>query len=132
METVMLSRIAMATAVTLALAAPAFADSSSCSEPYPPTAIDGSTVTMDQLKAAAHDANLFIKASDEYQSCLNADYMAQQEAAAKSKDKKPLDPSIKADIEAKIASNQKEKEKVGSEFQATLTAYKAKHPDQKL
>jgi hypothetical protein len=131
METVMLSRIAMATAFMLALVAPALADSSSCSEPYPPTAIDGNTVTMDQLKAAAHDANLFIKASDEYQTCLTADYAAQQEAAAKSKDKKPLDPSIKADVEAKIAANQKEKEKVGNEFQTALNAYKAKHPEQK-
>ena len=74
--------------------------------------------TVDQLKAAAHDANLFMKASDEYQTCLNADYSAQAEAAAKSKDKKPLDPSIKADVEAKIANNQKEKEKVGAEFTA--------------
>jgi hypothetical protein len=124
----------MAAAFTMALAVPALADSSSCSEPYPPSAIDGNTATMDQLKAAAHDANLFIKASDEYQSCLNADFMAQQEAAAKNKDKdkRQLDPSIKADVEAKIASNQKEKEKVGGEFTAALDAYKAKHPDQKL
>jgi hypothetical protein len=127
----MLSRLAIASAFVLGMAAPALADSSSCSEPYPPTAIDGNTATMEQLKAAAHDANLFMKASDEYQTCLSADYTAQAQAAAKSKDKKPLDPSIKADVEAKIASNQKEKEKVGAEFTATLTAYKAKHPDQK-
>jgi len=114
------------------MAAPALADSSSCSEPYPPAAVDGNTVTYDQLKAAAHDANVFMKASDDYQSCLNSDYQAQAQAAAKSKDKKPLDPSIKADIEAKIGNNQKEKEKVGNEFQAAMTAFKAKHPDQKL
>jgi hypothetical protein len=128
----MFNKIAMATAFTLTLAAPALADPSSCSEPYAPTAIDGNTATMDQLKAAAHDANLFIKQSDEYQNCLNADYMAQQEAAAKTKEKKPLDPSIKANVEAKIASNQKDKEKVGGEFQAALTAFRAKHPDQKI
>ena len=128
----MLSRIAMASAFVLALAAPALADSSSCSEPYAPSALDGNTATLDQLKAAAHDANLFMKASDDYQSCLNADYVAQEQAAAKSKDKKPLDPSIKADVEARIRSNQGQKEKVGAEFQAALNAYKAKHPDQKL
>ncbi len=128
----MLSRIAMASAFVLGMAAPAFADSSSCSEPYPPTAIDGNAVTVDQLKAAAHDANLFMKASDEYQTCLTADYSAQAEAAAKSKDKKPLDPSIKADVEAKIANNQKEKERVGAEFTAALGAFRAKHPDQKV
>jgi len=128
----MFSRIAMASAFVLGMAAPALADSSSCSEPYPPTAVDGGTVTFDQLKAAAHDANLFMKSSDDYQNCLNSDYMAQAQAAAKSKGKKPLDPSIKADVEAKIASNQKEKEKVGNEFQAAVAAFKAKHPDQKL
>jgi len=132
MAGIMLSRIAMASAFVLGMAAPALADSSSCSEPYPPAAIDGNTVTYDQLKAAAHDANVFMKASDDYQSCLNSDYLAQAQAAAKSKDKKPLDPSIKADVEAKIGSNQKEKEKVGTEFQAAVAAFKAKHPDQKM
>ena len=90
--------------------------------------------TRNQLKAAAHDANVFMKASDDYQSCLNSDYMAQAAAAAKNKDKdkRTLDPSIKADVEAKIGSNQKEKEKVGTEFQAAVAAFKAKHPDQKM
>jgi hypothetical protein len=134
MARIMLSRTLIASAFVLGMAAPALADSSSCSEPYPPAAIDGNTVTYDQLKAAAHDANVFMKASDDYQSCLNSDYMAQAQAAAKSKDKdkRTLDPSIKADVEAKIGSNQKEKEKVGTEFQAAVAAFKAKHPDQKM
>ena len=124
----MLSRIAMASAFVLGMAAPALADSSSCSEPYPPTAIDGNTATADQMKAAHNDVVNFIKSSDDYQSCLNADYQAQSQAAAKSKDKKPLDPSIKADVEARLEANQKEKEKVGAEFNTAVVAYKAKHP----
>ena len=124
----MLSRIAIASAFVLGMAAPALADSSSCSEPYPPTAIDGNTATADQMKAAHNDVVNFIKSSDDYQSCLNADYTAQAQAAAKSKDKKPLDPSIKADVEAKLEANQKEKEKVGAEFNTAVVAYKAKHP----
>jgi hypothetical protein len=128
MTGIMLSRIAMASAFVLGMAAPALADSSSCSEPYPPTAIDGNTATADQMKAAHNDVVNFIKSSDDYQSCLNADYTAQAQAAAKSKDKKPLDPSIKADLEAKLEANQKEKEKVGAEFNTAVVAYKAKHP----
>ena len=124
----MLSRIAMASAFVLGMAAPALADSSSCSEPYPPTAIDGNTATTDQMKAAHNDVVNFIKSSDDYQLCLNADYQAQSQAAAKSKDKKPLDPSIKADVEARLEANQKEKEKVGAEFNTAVVAYKAKHP----
>ena len=124
----MLSRIAIASAFVLGMAAPALADSSSCSEPYPPTAIDGNTATADQMKAAHNDVVNFIKSSDDYQSCLNADYTAQAQAAAKSKDKKPLDPSIKADVEARLEANQKEKEKVGAEFNTAVVAYKAKHP----
>jgi hypothetical protein len=110
------------------MAAPAFADSSSCSEPYPPAAIDGSTATENQMKAAHNDVVNFIKSSDDYQSCLNADYVAQAQEAAKSKDKKPLDPSIQAAVNAKIEANQKEKEKVGAEFNTAVVAYKAKHP----
>jgi hypothetical protein len=124
----MLSRIAMASAFVLGMAAPALADSSSCSEPYPPTAIDGNTATADQMKAAHNDVVNFIKSSDDYQSCLNADYTAQAQEAAKSKDKKPLDPSIKAAVSAKLEANQKEKEKVGAEFNTAVVAYKAKHP----
>ncbi len=124
----MFSRIAMASAFVLGMAAPALADSSNCSEPYPPTAIDGSTATADQMKAAHNDVVNFIKSSDDYQSCLNADYAAQAQAAARSKDKKPLDPSIKADVDAKLEANQREKEKVGAEFNTAVGAYKAKHP----
>jgi len=124
----MLSRIAIASAFVLGMAAPALADSSSCSEPYPPTAIDGNTATADQMKAAHNDVVNFIKSSDDYQSCLNADYTAQAQAAARSKDKKPLDPSIKATVDAKLEANQKEKEKVGAEFNTAVVAYKAKHP----
>jgi hypothetical protein len=128
MAAIMLSRTLMASAFVLGMAAPALADSSSCSEPYPPTAIDGNTATADQMKAAHNDVVNFIKSSDDYQSCLNADYTAQAQAAARSKDKKPLDPSIKANIDAKLEANQKEKEKVGAEFNTAVVAYKAKHP----
>jgi hypothetical protein len=128
MAGIMFSRIAMASAFVLGMAAPALADSSACSEPYPPTAIDGNTASADQMKAAHNDVVNFIKSSDDYQSCLNADYQAQAQAAARSKDKKPLDPSIKADVETKLEANQKEKEKVGAEFNTAVVAYKAKHP----
>jgi hypothetical protein len=124
----MLTRIAMASVFVLGMAAPAVADSNNCSEPYPPAAVDGNAATADQMKAAHNDVVNFIKSSDDYQSCLNADYTAQAQAAAKSKDKKPLDPSIKADVNAKLEANQKEKEKVGAEFNTAVIAYKAKHP----
>ncbi len=113
----------------LALAAtPAFADPSSCYEPYPPAAVDGKTATESQMKHAMADVNDFIKASDDYQNCMNSEFIAMQKKAKQSKDKTPLDPSIQAMVQNKIDTNQKLKERVGAEFNTAVIAYKAAHP----
>lgn len=124
----MLNKFVISAVFVFGMAAPALADSSSCNEPYAPAAVDGSTATEAQMKSAHDDVTNFIKSSDDYQNCLNADYMAQEREAKKQKDPKPLDPSIKADVQAKLAKNQSEKEKVGAEFNTAVQAYKAKHP----
>lgn len=124
----MLNKFVMSAVLLFGMAAPAFAESGSCFEPYAPAAVDGSTATEAQMKSAHDDTVNFLKSSDDYQTCLNADYIAQEAAAKKQKDPKPLDPSIKADVQAKLAKNQSEKEKVGAEFNAAVQAYKAKHP----
>jgi hypothetical protein len=107
---------------------PALADSSLCVNPYPPSAVDGSKATMQQMKDARQDVQTFIAASDDYQKCLGDDLDAQVKAAANQKDPKPLDPSIKADVDAKIEANQHMKEKVGAEFNAAVQSYKKAHP----
>lgn len=124
----MLRRISLASCLVLAMAAPALADSSSCYEPIAPAAVDGKTATEAQLKSSLGDVKEFIKQSDDYQTCLLSDLAEQKRTAARSKDKKPLDPSIEADADAKIAKNQALKEQVGSEYNAAATAYKAAHP----
>jgi hypothetical protein len=113
----------------LALAAtPAFADMSSCYEPIPPAATDGNIATEAQMKSAHNDVLDFIKASDDYQNCLNSEYIALEKKAKASKDKTPVDPSIKAGVQTKIDNNQKMKERVGAEYNASAIAYNAKHP----
>lgn len=109
-------------------ATPAFADISSCYEPLPPAAVDGSTATEKQMKSALTDVKDFIKASDDYQNCMNSEFIAMQKKAKESKDKTPLDPSIQPSVQAKIDSNQKLKERIGAEYNTAVAAYKAKHP----
>jgi hypothetical protein len=109
-------------------ATPAFADMSSCYEPLPPAAVDGSAATERQMKSALTDVKDFIKASDDYQNCMNSEFIAMQKKAKESKDKTPLDPSIAPSVQAKIDQNQKLKEKIGNEYNAAVVAYKAKHP----
>ena len=75
-------------------ATPAFADMSSCYEPFPPAAVDGGTATEKQMKSALSDVKDFIKASDDYQTCMNSEFIAMQKKAKDSKDKTPIDPSI--------------------------------------
>jgi hypothetical protein len=122
----MLNKFALAAAALMISAAPALA-AGGCDEPYAPAAIDGSTATEAQMKGAHDDVVNFMKASDDYQGCLLNDLKEQQAAAAKAKDPKPLDPSIAAGVNKAVDQNQRMKEKVGSEFNAAVMAFKAAH-----
>ena len=122
----MFKQFCLACVMIAASAVPALADSSSCSEPIAPASVDGGTATVTQMNGAHDDVVNFMKASDDYQACLYTDLNDQKRAAAK--DKKDLDPSIEANVNAKVDANQKLKEKVGGEFNAAVLAYKAKHP----
>jgi hypothetical protein len=107
-----------------ATAAPALADQ--CSEPIPPSAVDGSTATKEQMTQARDDTVHFIKASDDYQSCLYADLKMQKMEAVKNK--KTFPSSIEDAVNAKVKDNQSEKEKVGGEYNAAAIIYEKKHP----
>ena len=123
----MFGRFGIASLFVVAMAAPALADS--CSDPIPPeVTVNGSTATMQQMSDAIKDFKNFQAASDDYQNCLLADLKQQEQAAANAKDPKPLDPSIAAGVNAKIAANQSEKQKVGAELNAQIIAYKTAHP----
>ena len=125
----MIGKFGLAVAAVLISAAPALADSSVCGgAPFAPAAVDGSKATESQMKDAHDDVVNFIKASDDYQACMFNDLDQQKAAAAKAKDPKPLDQGIIDAVNAKVAQNQKTKEKVGAEYNAAVHAYKAAHP----
>jgi hypothetical protein len=121
----MLKTFALTAAVALCSAAPAWAESA-CQEPIAPAAVDGNTATADQLHMAVLDVKTFIKQSDDYQDCLWKELKDQQDAAKR--DKKDLDPSAAQGVQDKVKSNQALKERVGNEYNAAATTYKAKHP----
>jgi Skp family chaperone for outer membrane proteins len=115
----------LALGAALSIAAPALAFAA-CERPSPPASVDGAAVTMDQLVAAKNGVTAFITASDDYQSCVLADLAAQQKAAKKGGPK--LDPAVKKTADDSISGNQADKEKVGTDFNAAVKAYKAAHP----
>jgi hypothetical protein len=117
-------KFSLAAAFVVASIAPALAQN--CSDPIPPATIDGQTATKEQMSQMRDDVVNFIKSSDDYQACLLADLRAQKQQAAK--DKKELPASVEEAVNAKVQANQKEKEKVGGEFNAAVVAYKSKHP----
>jgi hypothetical protein len=123
---IMLRKIALASAFLVATVAPALADASSCSEPIAPAAVNGATATAQQMKDAHADVVNFIKASDDFQECIGDEYKREKAQAAV--DKKPMDPTIADQMDAKIQSNQGMKEKVGNEYNAAVVAYKTAHP----
>jgi hypothetical protein len=122
----MLGKFGLAAAALLISAGSAMA-AGACDEPYAPAALDGSKATADQMKGAHDDVMTFMKASDDYQSCLLNDLKNQKATAAKAKDPKPLDPSIEAGVNKAIDANQRMKEKIGAEFNAAVLSYKAAH-----
>lgn len=124
----MYSKFGTAVALLLLSVSPSFAAGSACEDPIAPTQIDGTKATAKQMKDAIQDFKTFQAASDDYQSCLVDDLKLQKTEAAKGKDPKPLDPSVEQAVNAKIDANQRLKEKVGAELNASVQAYKAAHP----
>lgn len=117
--------IALASAFVLASTAAAFAE---CSDPIAPAPVNGKTATIEQMRAAQADVKAFIKASDDYQSCVLAELGAKRLEASKSKDKQPVPPDVVASYEGKVNANQQLKQKVGDEFNAAVKDYQAAHP----
>jgi hypothetical protein len=110
--------------ILASVAAPVMAQGA-CTAPAPPAAVDGSKVTIDQLRAAINDAKAFIAASDTYQTCVGNDITAQKAAATK---EKPFDGAIEAAAMAKVNDNQSQKQKVGDAINGAIGAYKKAHP----
>jgi hypothetical protein len=122
----MIGRICAITTLLLLGAAPAFAQGE-CLDPIAPAAVDGNSATKEQMEAARGDVMNFMKSSDDYQDCLDADFKQKKDKALK--DKKPLDPQMAQQVDNEISANQQMKEKVGAEYNAAVVAYKAKHPN---
>jgi hypothetical protein len=122
----MLGKFGLAVAALVLSAAPALA--ASCLEPVPPTATDGTKASEQQMRDAIADFKQFQAESDDYQSCLLHDLDLQKKEAAKQTPPKPLDPSVQQGVDAKVAENQRLKEKVGAELNASIIAYKQTHP----
>ena len=121
----MLKTLGLVAALVLGSAAPALAQSM-CSEPIAPAAVDGSVATAPQMSSAHDDVITFLKQSDDYQTCVLKELNDAKADALKAK--KDLDPALAPAADAKIRANQGLKEKVGAEFNASVLAYKAKHP----
>jgi hypothetical protein len=123
----MLRTLALVAGLILASAVPAAAQSM-CSEPIAPAPIDGKTATLAQLHSAVMDVKTFLKQSDDYQDCINQEWVKARDAAVKAK--QTLDPNLDTIRQQKIMANQALKEKVGAEYNAAATAYKQAHPGQ--
>jgi hypothetical protein len=115
----------LAVSAALALAAPGLA-LAACERPSPPSSIDGSKVSLDQLRTAQGAVVSFMTASDAYQDCINGELTAQRAAATAAKTK--VDPALVKAAKDNGDQNQADKERVGAEFNAAVRAFKAAHP----
>src|SRR5262245_24714100 len=107
----MIRRICLPAVALTLFAAPAFAQDNCAAPGKGPAVPSGRTAQASELSAAAKEVVAFMKASDEYQTCLLNYINVQTETAAK--EKKTFDPKIKAALQKKGDDNQKEKERVG-------------------
>jgi hypothetical protein len=116
----------VALGAALSLVAPGLAFAAACQAPTAPTAVDGSTATLQQMLAAKSGVTDFITASDAYQDCVVQEFQAQKAAADAAKAK--VDPALAKAADAKVSASQADKERVGSAFNAAAKAYRAAHP----
>jgi hypothetical protein len=121
----MLKIVALSAALVAFSALPALADGE-CPEPIAPQQPTGPSVTIKQISDAAHDTNIFIKQSDDYQGCLGHEFREKKDEAEK--EKKDLDASVQQDIDAAIDENQKLKLRVADEFHQAYVAFCKRNP----
>lgn len=115
----------LALGAALGLAAPSLA-LADCQRPAAPASVDGKTATMEQLQAAKVAVTTFISDSDAYQGCLVDAFKAKKQAADAAKTK--LDPALAKEVDAKVSENQADKQRVGTDFNGAVKAYRAAHP----
>jgi hypothetical protein len=120
----MSKKYVLAAILVIAGAAPAFADDT-CQVPPVPAAVDGTSATADQMRAAIAAFNTFSKASDAYQACVS-DYITAQNNQA-DKDKKPHDTAMIQAEGDKVTANQNAKQKAGDDLNAAIGVYKKAH-----
>ncbi|MBV8976801.1 MAG: hypothetical protein JO261_05955 [Alphaproteobacteria bacterium] len=98
----------------------------SCIAPQPPAPVDGHTATQPQLDAARAQVEDFMRVSDSYQSCLGRALGGRQELAFTTHSNVPV--AIVKQIERKANANQKDKERVGREYNDAVATFKARAP----
>ena len=118
--------ILLTTAAFAMLAAPAFAQvQDKCMGPIAPVVPNGKTADAAALGQVAKDVVAFIKNSDDYQLCLKTEIDTYEKNAKDSK--QPVDSNVRKTLTAKGDTNQKEKERVGKEYNLAAAAYKSAH-----
>jgi hypothetical protein len=120
-------RILLSVTVLLCAAVPALAQSA-CSEPPTPRSVDGANVNADQLRAAVAVVKDFLAQSDVYQNCLVGELeAARTQAGTESHAPDPGLERLASQTHARLAANQRTKEKVGAEINAAIAVFKKTH-----
>jgi hypothetical protein len=108
----------------LTLCAPALAQGN-CIEPYAPVIPAAETVSEPQILSVQTQVQGFLADSDSYQRCLEV-YIRQMREEAE-REREPADTTTITRIIRMIESNQREKVRVGEEYNAVARAYNALH-----
>jgi hypothetical protein len=95
-------------------------------QPFAPSIVPGGTATKEQMLTSQTEVREFIRASDVYQECILRDLQLRRAEAAR--DQKELDQAIIDAGTRRIQTNQREKERVGAEYNVAVKAYSAAHP----
>lgn len=119
-------RVFLLSAAFALFAVPALAYPTRCVEPYAPVIPDGRTITKPQLDSVREDVKRLIAQSDQYQECLLLELKTERQKAQRKG--KEFDPRIEVDIKKMITANQRNKERVGAEYNGAANAYNEAHP----
>jgi tetratricopeptide (TPR) repeat protein len=98
-----------------------------CAIPIVPMAPDGATATARDIQDARHRLQVYLRASDRFQACVQ-DLLAGFQSQAQQNGYPDMDARLRRKLQGPVDANQQYRQAASNQFAAALAAYSAAHP----
>jgi tetratricopeptide (TPR) repeat protein len=98
-----------------------------CAIPIVPMAPDGATATAHDIQDARHRLQVYLRASDRFQACVQ-DLLAGFQSQAQQNGYPDMDARLRRKLQGPVDTNEQYRQAVSTQFATALAAYSAAHP----